>query len=484
MIVATAEDPPTLESAYGYSAATGIVLRNIQEPLVGRDAETGEFVGLLAEDWENVDDTTWHFNLREGVTFHDGSPFNAEAAAFALNISWSEDYVDGPLIGFKGADFEASALDEYTVEISLDAPHPILPNRLWLSPMFSMEHFENEGEEAWRSEPIGTGPYQFVEWDRGSSITIERYADWWGYDHPDAADGEPTIERAVFQIRGDQQSRVAAVEAGEAHLAERLPADQCLSALGDMCVEAPNIDIAQIRFDTMSEIMGDQRIREAMALAIDRETISEELLPGPLATMLVPPGSVGFNEDIQQIPFDPDRARDLIEEAAADGVPVDTQINFRIEREKFPGISEVSQAIQAMWLEVGLNVDFEILDSALYLEQLVDPERPIPADRNWVVLHQHSNRLADFHGTVSSWMRCDAPISTWCNEEFSAIADEAGSLIGQERQDRLAEAAMIAHEETAFVPVIEMGLFHGVAPELELQLRADTNVYLKNMSLS
>lgn len=193
---------------------------------------------------------------------------------------------------------------------------------------------------------------------------------------------------------------------------------------------------------------------------------------------------MGFNEDIPSISFDPDRAMELIDEAAADGVPVDAQINFRIEREKFPGINEVAQAIHAMWLDVGLNVDFEVLDSSLYLEQLVDPQRPIPADRNWVVLHQHSNRLADFHGTVTSWMHCDAPISAWCNEEFSALADEAEPLTGQERHDTLAEAAMIAYEELPFVPIIEMGLFHGVAPELDLQLRADTNIYLKNMSLS
>lgn len=166
------------------------------------------------------------------MTFHDGSPFNAEAAALALDISWSEDYVDGPLIGFKGPDFEATAIDEHILEIPLDQPDPILPNRLWLSPIFSMEQ---------------------------------------------------------------------------------------------------------------------------------------------------------------------------------------------------------------MWVDVGLNVDFEVLDSALYLEQLVDSDRPIPADRNWAVLHQHSNRPADFHATISSWMHCDGPISAWCNDEFSGLADEAESLTGQDRHDKLAE---------------------------------------------
>lgn len=483
LVVATAEDPPTLESAYGYSATTGIVLRNVQEPLVGRRADTGEFYGLLANSWENVDPNTWRFELREGVTFHDGSPFNAEAAAFAVNTSWSEEFVDGPLLGFKGPNFEATAVDEYTLEIVTEEPDPILPNRLWLSPIFSMEHFQEEGEDAWREEPIGTGPYRFVEWERGQSITIERNADWWGYDHPDAADGNPTIDRAIFRIRGDQQSRIAAVEAGEAHLAERLPADQCMNDLGDMCLEANNIDIAHIRFDTMSEVMGDLRIRQAMAMAIDREAISEEILPGPLARMLVPEGATGYNPDVPMVEYDPDQARTLVEEAAADGVPVDTTINFRVEREKFPGVEEVGQAIQAMWQDIGLTVDFAVMESALYLEQVVDPERPISETRNWVILHQHSNRLADFHGTATSWMQCEAPISTWCNEEFTQLTDEAGSLTGEERHATLQEAAMLVYEDMSFVPVIEMGLFHGVASELELELRADTNVYLKNMTL-
>lgn len=482
IVIVTAEDPPTLEAPYGYSATTGVVLRNVQEPLVGRDAETGEFVGLLATDWEAVDDTTWRFNLREGIDFHDGSPFNAEAAAHALNISWSEDFVDGPLLGFKGPEFEAVAVDEFTLDVELESPDPILPNRLWLSPIFSQEHFEEEGEEAWREEPIGTGPYRFVSWERGQSIELELNEDWWGHDDPEAADGEATIERATYLIRGDQQSRIAAVQAGEAQLAERLPADQCQNDLGDECLAANNIDIAHVRIDTMNPLLSDIRIREAMAIAIDREAIGEELLPGPPARMLVPEGAVGYNPDIPIFEFDPDRARELIEEAEADGAPVDQTINFRIEREKFPGINETAQAIQAMWQDVGLNVDFEVMDSALFLEQLVDPPRPIDPERGWVVLHQHSNRLADFHGTVTSWYECDAPISAWCNEEFDATTDEAAGATGEERHELLAEAAMIAHEDIPFIPVVEMGLFHGVAEELQWEPRADTNVYLKNMS--
>ncbi len=483
IVVVTAEDPPTLEAPYGYSATTGVVLRNIQEPLVGRDRESGEFVGLLATDWEAVDDTTWRFELREGIDFHDGSPFNAEAAAHALNISWSEDFVDGPLLGFKGPDFEAVAVDEYTLDVELESPDPILPNRLWMSPIFSQEHFEQEGEDAWREEPIGTGPYEFVSWDRGQSIEIELNDDWWGHDDPEAAGGEATIERATYLIRGDQQSRVAAVQAGEAHLAERLPADQCLNDLGDACLDAPNIDIAHIRIDTMNPLLSDIRIREAMAVAIDREAIGDELLPGPPARMLVPDGATGYNEDIPIFDFDPDRARELVEEAEADGAPVDQTINLRVEREKFPGINEVAQAIQAMWQDVGLTVDFEVVDSALFLEELIDPPRPIDEDRGWVVLHQHSNRLADFHGTATSWYQCEAPISTWCDEEFDALTDEAGGLTGDERHELLAEAAMVAHEDIPFIPVVEMGLFHGVSDDLDWETRADTNVYLKDMSL-
>lgn len=481
--IVTAEDPPTLEAPYGYSATTGIVLRNIQEPLVGRDRVTGRFVPLLATSWESVDDVTWRFDIREGVAFHDGSPLNAEAVAFALNISWSEEYVSGPLLGFKGPNFEVVAVSDMAVEVRLESPDPILPNRLWMSPIFSQQHFETQGEDKWREEPIGTGPYRFVEWVRGQSITIELNEDWWGHSDPVAADGTATIQRATYLIRSDQQSRIAAVRAGEAQLAERLPADQCLNDLGDDCLVAPNIDIAHIRIDTMGTLLSDVRIREAMALAIDRESIGVALLPGPPARMLVPTGAVGFNEDIPLVPFDPARARELVQAAAAEGVPVNRTINFRIEREKFPGISEVAQAIQAMWTDIGLTVGFEILDSAVFLEQVVGPPRPISADREWVILHQHSNRLADFAGTVTAWYRCGARISTYCNEEFDAIVDLALVATGAERQALLAQAAALAHSEYPFIPVIEMGVFHGLGPNLAWEPRADTNVYLKNMSL-
>lgn len=478
--IVTTEDPPTLESAYGYSATTGLVLRNIQEPLVGRDADTGEFVPLLAESWEQVDENTWHFKIREGVKFHDGSPLDAEAAAFGVNLNWDEEQTSTAILGFRGPKFVAQAVDEYTMEIVTESPDPILPNRMWLALLPSKKHIDENGIEAWRQEPIGTGPYEFVSWDPAQQIELRKNEDWWGFDSEDG-DGEPYFDRAIYDIRADQSSVIAAFAAGEAQLAPRLPATMCTSELGDNCVQSPDINVIHVRFDHMNPLLGDIRIREAINLAIDREAIGQEIVPGPPAADLTIEGVVGHNPDIQVSPYDPDRARELIAEAAADGVPVDQQINFRVERGKFPGIDEAALAVQAMIEEVGLNVDFAILDPAVFLEQAVDPERPIDPERAWIILHQANNPLADYSVIHGLWYGCEAVVSTYCNEELDALVEQALPIVGPERAELFSQAAMMAAEDYAFAPVVQMGLFHGVDPSLSWDIRADTHVYLKNI---
>lgn len=485
--VATVREPESLGADFACTATFGLVSRQVLEALVQRDPVTNELAPELATEWEQIDELTWEFTIREGVEFHDGSPLNAESVAGSLNYIWDPDGEEIRCQQFAQPDFEAVAVDEYTVRMDLASPEPTFDMLMWLIPIQSYEQIQQaENLAELQQNPIGTGPYVFEEWNRGQSIELSANDNWWGSEDPDGL-GDVSFDAASFIIRPDAQSRIAAVEAGEADVGERLPRDPCVSALGDNCLQQPGIDTAMLRMDHNSEIMGDNRIREAIALAVDKQAIADAIIGGVPAALLVPPGSVGYSDNIDVYPHDPDRARELVEEAREDGVPIDNGIEFVIEAEKFAGIGEAQEAIAAMLRDVGLEVSIDVREPAVFSEEWSNPERPISSERNMMVLHQHSNRFSDFQATAESYYLCDGRLSTYCNEEFDELMARGSEMSGQERHETFSEAVDIAYEEFAFVPVVHMDLFTGISERLVWfndGQRPDSWLFLKELSFS
>ena len=186
--ISLSAEPATLENWNAYSLDGHPVLRNIFEALLNRDPATNELVGELATAWEWTDDRTVRFTLREGVTFHDGSPFNAQVAADGVNFTWSSENAFD-ITQFMGPQISAAVVDETTIDVSTEEPDPILPARLYFAPLPNMVQVE-ERPDSLPNEPIGTGPYQFVEWVRGDHISLTAYPDWWGNGDPEAAFGQ------------------------------------------------------------------------------------------------------------------------------------------------------------------------------------------------------------------------------------------------------------------------------------------------------
>ena len=137
-------------------------------------------VPLLATAWEWIDDRTIQFTLREGVSFHDGSYFNAAAAATSINHTFDpENAFD--LLDFVGS-MSAEAVGDYTLNVSTPEPDPILLNKMYFVPIGSAQQLMDD-PDSYHTNLIGTGPYRFVEWSSGESITYEANPDWWGPRH-------------------------------------------------------------------------------------------------------------------------------------------------------------------------------------------------------------------------------------------------------------------------------------------------------------
>jgi peptide/nickel transport system substrate-binding protein len=479
IVISLSAEPATLENWNAYSLDGHPVLRNIFEALLNRDPATNELVGELATAWEWTDDRTIRFTLREGVTFHDGSPFNAQVAADGLNFTWSSDNAFD-IIQFMGPQISAAVVDEMTIDVSTEEPDPILPARLYFSPLPNMKQVQ-ERPDSLPNEPNGTGPYQLVEWVRGDHISLTAYPEWWGNGDPEAAFGQQAIKDVQYVWRPESTVRAAQVTAGEAQIARFLAPEDCETT--PVCLEAPSVETIFLRLDTMHPVMGDIRIREAIGLAVDRESLAEQIFGGgDVATQLVGPSAVGYNEELKALPYDLDRAKQLVQEAAGDGVPVDMEITVAVRQGAYPRNEELGEYVANQLNEIGLNAKTEVIEHAAYQEQYVMPYDEIPTDRGWIGTLGHGNEMMDVSQTFSGYYRCDGGVSTFCDPEIDKMTAEAAVITGDERDAALAEVTAAFMERIPVIPIVHLPFFYGVAADLNWKPRLDAFMLVKEMS--
>jgi peptide/nickel transport system substrate-binding protein len=479
IVISLSAEPATLENWNAYSLDGHPVLRNIFEALLNRDPASNELVGELATAWDWTDDRTLRFTLREGVTFHDGSPFNAQVAADGLNYTWSaENAFD--IIQFMGPQISAAVVDEKTIDVSTEEPDPILPARLYFSPLPNMKQVQ-ERPDSLPNEPNGTGPYQLVEWVRGDHISLTAYPEWWGNGDPEAAFGQQSIKDVQYVWRPESTVRAAQVTAGEAQIARFLAPEDCETT--PVCLEAPSVETIFLRLDTMHPVMGDIRVREAIGLAVDRESLAEQIFGGgDVATQLVGPSAVGYNEELKPLPYDLDRAKQLVQEAAADGVPVDMEITVAVRQGAYPRNEELGEYVANQLNEIGLNAKTEVIEHAAYQEQYVMPYDEVSTDRGWIGTLGHGNEMMDVSQTFSGYYRCDGGVSTFCDPEIDKMTAESAVITGDERDAALAATTAAYMERIPVIPIVHLPFFYGVSADLNWKPRLDAFMLVKEMS--
>lgn len=479
VVLAMSVEPDTLENWRAYSTDGHPVIRNVQEALLNRDPETNELVGELATAWEQTDDVTWRFTLREGVTFHNGEEFNAEVAAFGINYTWSPEN-NFQIYQYVGPDMEAKVVDDYTIDVVTEAPDPILPSRLYFSPIPSMTQVQNEPETL-PDNPIGTGPYRFLEWNRGQSILLEANPDWWGHTADDAY-GAVTIQEVEYVFREESAVRASMVVTGEAQFARFLSPED--NATTPQPLTAPSVETIFLRLDTMHPAMSDVRVRQAIGEAIDKQGIADQLFGGgEPASQLVGPSATGYNPDLEPYPYDMEHAAQLIEEAAADGVDVAAPIHVVTRQGIYLRNDEFAEYVANQLNQIGLTADSEVIEIAQYNEQYDLNYHDVPEDRGWIGTNPHGNEIMDVSSTAQAYYSCDGGSSTYCDPELDEALDAAIPLTGEERQNALADVTRMYYEDYGSIPIIHMPLNYGLAAELHWTPRLDGFMLVKEMTL-
>jgi peptide/nickel transport system substrate-binding protein len=439
------EEPPTLEPCDASLTATGRVTRaNITEALTERDPSTGQLEQALATKWTRTSSTSWTFTLRKGVTFHDGSPFTAAAAAFSIKRATDSDIdcnVDGYI--FTDSEVTATPVDDTTLEVTTAEPDPILPLRLSF-----VEIVPTSTDPGARvRKPIGTGPYRIDEWSQGRFLRLKRFPGYWGKT--------PEFAAAKYVWRAEGSVRAAMVTNDEADVAIGLAPED---GAGDRAVEFATNEVSFLRMDATKAPLDDIRIRRAINYAIDREGLVTAVFSGRPSGQLVAKGVTGHNPDVPPWPYDPKRAEQLVAQARADGVPTDTTITIIGRNGIYPKAAEAMEVVQDGLLKAGLKVKIKMLDVNAWLEYLL---RPFPTGTGPTLLQaQHGNQAGDAAFTMGQIYGSKGAQSSYGTAGLDALTEKAQLASGDERQKAFADA--FAHQNDEVVRDAVMANMTGI----------------------
>ncbi len=344
------------------------VLEHIHETLFFINPE-GELESQLAESIEAIDETTYEIKLREGVTFTDGEPFNAEAVK--ANIDWVLDTENAATFRFLlvvgGEPAQVEVVDEYTVQITTATPFAPLPAHLAHGSLAMVSPTSLEqGADFMATNAIGTGPYMLEEWARGEQVTLARNPDYWGE--------APAIDRVVFRVVQEDGARIVEVESGTVDVAVRVPPADIprLEANPDINVEiTPGLRTIYIFFNTTQAPFDDVRVRQALNYAVDKDAIVASLFENAALVSTAPFAEPIFGHSVQSpYEYNPDLARELLAEA---GIEEGTTITLHHPTGRYIQDALVADAVRSQLNEVGLNVELATLEWPQYVPFVRQP---------------------------------------------------------------------------------------------------------------
>lgn len=384
-IFAASSDPKTLDPAFANDGETFRVSRQIFEGLVGTEPGTPDPAPLLAESWETSEDgLTYDFTLKQGVTFHDGTDFNAEAVcanfdrwyAFeGIQQAETMSYYYGKLFrGFADSPEDAvyescEAVDEHQARVTLAQPFAgfiaslSLPAFAMQSPAAMEEYGADEAggtaespelSEYARAHPTGTGPFAFESWNVGQDITLSANEDYWGE--------QGDVQEVTFRVIDDPVARRQSLEAGQIDGYDLVaPADVAdLEDAGFKIFTRDPFTILYLGLNQEVEELQDPTVRQAISHAIDKDALVRQTLPEgtKIATQFIPDSVNGYTQDVETYDYDPEKAKQLLADAGyEDGFTVDFNYPTGVSRPYMPTPEQVFSNLSGQLAEVGIEVN-------------------------------------------------------------------------------------------------------------------------------
>ncbi len=460
--VAVAGEPSSIDMLSSEELPAEVIAYNIYETLT-RIENDGTVVPVLATKWE-MDGDSFVVHLREGVKFHDGTDFDSEDVAASLNKA--VETKQSAALGISGAE----PIDPHTVRILTEGQNPELPFIL-SRPIIAPSERVADGSLA--DSMVGTGPYKWGEWQRGQQLTFPRNDDYWG------TKGE--YDEITWFFRPEASVRINMLASGEVDVAQDLPPGTSTDQVPNQ-VSAARSSVLLLRvkfFDGYP--LANPKVREAVTHALDLNEIIDGIYQGqaelPNGQPIIP-AVFGYNPDLKDAQFDPDRARQLLQEANAVGTKISIGAADRWTR-----AAESHQAIAAMLRNVGFDVTPNFDDEVTWRTKVNgarehggrDPASFTAMDDLTMTVRNSVTFTAS--GVLESYMCEEGTQQGGCDERYSDIVKQAFAANDLDARKKLyQEALAVMQEDGITIPIAAMGQTHGLAENMKWDLGANYTI--------
>ncbi|AMO23448.1 ABC transporter substrate-binding protein [Ramlibacter solisilvae] len=471
-------DPHSLNESLQLS-----VTENVYEPLVTRDRNY-KLAPALATSWKQTSPTVWHFELRKGVQFHDGTPFTADDVIF----SYERAKADGSdMKTYVGPIKEIKKLNDHAIDIVTNTPFPILPELFTHFDIMSKKWCETNQatrpvdrrkgiENAASFRANGTGPYRLRERQPGVRTTFVRNGNYWGKI-------EGNVDEVIFNVIGNDATRVAALVSGEVDVMEPVPVqdvDRIKTASTLKVMQGPELRVIFLGMDQkrdelqFSSVKGknpfkDKRVRQAFYQAIDVEGIKRTVMRGassPIAQMF--PAQVnGHAPDLnKRFAYDPEASKKLLAEA---GYPQGFEVTMNCPNDRYVNDAAICQAVAANLARVGVKIKLEAETKGTYFPKI------LRRDTSFYMLGWTSSTV-DAHNVLYAIMstpgeggRGQFNLGAYSNPKLDELTEKIGSETDQKkRNDMIHEAIKLHQDDIGHIPLHQQALNWGVKKNIEL----------------
>ncbi|MCC7104044.1 MAG: hypothetical protein IT307_02795 [Chloroflexi bacterium] len=368
LVIAQGTDPQNLDPHVINQQPTRNITQAVAEPLVDWDFNKSALVPVLATEWKLLDQTTWQFKLRPNVKFSNGEPWNANVAKFNFERVRQPDVKSGFLL-FVDDIARVEVVDPMTLNLVTKTPSPSLPINISRISMVAQQYATEKGLPTMAKSPVGTGPYRVSEYVQDERVVLEPNPTYWG--------SKPTLTKITFRPVPDPASRVAALKTGRADVITLVPipdvegikADQHLDVLAQPGQRSIFVQINTMKYEGP---LKDQKVRQALNYAVDKDALIKSVLTGfgaKLNGTFVTPSYFGYNPNLQPYPYDPAKARQLLTEA---GYPDGFETSLTTPQGRYMADKELAEAVAGQLVKVGVRVSVKVKDWGVITQEVGD----------------------------------------------------------------------------------------------------------------
>ncbi|ETW12911.1 peptide ABC transporter substrate-binding protein [Roseivivax marinus] len=459
--------------------------RQVYNKLVEFERGTTEIVPGLAESWEvSEDGTQYTFKLREGVTFHSNDQFepsrefNADDVIFSFDRQGNE---ENPYNGYSGGTWEyfnamsmpdliesIEKVDEYTVRFNLTRPEaPFIANMAMDFASILSKEYADQLQEAGTPEmlnqaPIGTGPFEFVGYQKDAVIRYQANEDYWK--------GAAPIDNLVFAITPDASVRYQKLQAGECHVMpypnpadlDAMESDESVNLMSQ-----EGLNVGYLAYNTQVAPFDKVEVRKALNMAIDKQAIIDVVFQGAgtAAKNPIPPTIWSYNDAVEDDEYDPEAAQAMLEEAGVSDLSMEIWA-MPVQRPYNPNARRMAELLQEDFAQIGVNAEIVSYEWGEYLERSKD------MDRQGAVLLGWTGDNGDPDNFLAVLLGCDAVGGSnraqWCHEPFDELIQQAKTTSDQEERTQLYEEAQVVFKEQApWATIAHSVVFEPIRPEVQ-----------------